>query len=442
MRVEFLPAIAAAAGPAPAAPRPARRRLDRFEIGLLAVFGALSMWVVALDLWHAGRTRAWCGPAPTASSSSTRCSTWPGSSRPSHHLLISNLFVLRPTPADYFQPAIIVSGGDRRARRGAVAGAAAVEAGRRRRPLPGHAGRAPTAASPGRTDRRAALTLGLLFGSFSVVYGSFGIVGDMMPIWLSWGYPFGLMAVALIVFALLRYDRARSAGRLTWVPGLLGGLASTLHPWQGEMMILLVLGAELVRWRESRSRWRRAAAAPALPVLTLALTALPLALLPAARPPRHLLESGAGRQQARVPVLVDRHRRRPAGDPRRAGLPRAPDSFLELLLRLWPPAAVVIYVLSATALSATPLHAFNGITIPLVGAGRQGRAAHRAAPDPPRRGWWRGLRSLLAVVPANAYALAVAHKFVVPTRGNANFITHDERRRWPTWPRTPTPAGC
>ncbi len=79
------------------------------------------------------------------------------------------------------------------------------------------AGRArarPPRCSSGRAERRAALVLGLLFGSFSAVYGSLGVVGDMMPMWLSWGYPFGLIAVALIVFALLGYDRARSAGRL------------------------------------------------------------------------------------------------------------------------------------------------------------------------------------------------------------------------------------
>ena len=98
-----------------------------------------------------------------------------------------------------------------------------------------------------RIDRRVALALGLLFGSLSAVYGSLGIVGDMMPTWSSWGYPFGLIAVALIVFALLRYDRARAAGRHAWTPGLLGALASSLHPWQGELLILIVAGAELVR---------------------------------------------------------------------------------------------------------------------------------------------------------------------------------------------------
>ena len=48
----------------------------------------------------------------------------------SHHLLATNLFVLRATPSDYFQPAVLISGARRRARRGPMAGAAAVEADR------------------------------------------------------------------------------------------------------------------------------------------------------------------------------------------------------------------------------------------------------------------------------------------------------------------------
>ena len=92
-----------------------------------------------------------------------------------------------------------------------------------------------------------ALALALLFGSVSAVYGTLGIVGDMMPTWSSWGYPFGLLAVALIVFGMLRYDRARAAGRIAWAPGVLGALASSIHPWQGELMILIIVGAELVQ---------------------------------------------------------------------------------------------------------------------------------------------------------------------------------------------------
>ena len=76
---------------------------------------------------------------------------------------------------------------------------------------------------PGRFERRTSLTLGLLFASFSVVYGQLGIVGDTMSVWISWGYPFALMAVALVLVGLVRYDRARATGRLDWRPGLRRG---------------------------------------------------------------------------------------------------------------------------------------------------------------------------------------------------------------------------
>ena len=52
------------------------------------------------------------------------------------------------------------------------------------------------------------------------------------------------------------------------------------------------------------------------------------------------------------------------------------------MTRIWPVAAIMIYFLSATALSATPLHAFNGITMPLAVLAVTGvqRAGLRAAP--------------------------------------------------------------
>src|SRR5205807_1668435 len=135
----------------------------------------------------------------------------------SHHLLAGNLFVLRPTASDYFQPAVLISGAITALgvapwltlllwKPIAVVGTFLATRAYAYRSL------------DGQLARRTGLILGLLFGSFSVVYGAFGIVGDMMPAWLSWGYPFGLMAVALIVFALLGYDRARSAGRVVWIP--------------------------------------------------------------------------------------------------------------------------------------------------------------------------------------------------------------------------------
>ena len=46
--------------------------------------------------------------------------------------------------------------------------------------------------------------------------------------------------------ALLAYARDRARGRIGALPPLLGALASWLHPWQGETLILILLACELV----------------------------------------------------------------------------------------------------------------------------------------------------------------------------------------------------
>ncbi len=439
MRVQS-PLAVAAAGPAPIAPvTTGQRRLDRFEIGLLAVFGALSMWVVALDLWHAvSDGLVWTGTDGFFIVDQMQYLAWIQSA--AHHLLVSNLFVLRSTPSDYFQPAIIISGAV------AALGVAPWLALLMWKPVAVVAVflaiRAVAHRSfTERNERRAALTLGLLFGSFSVVYGSFGIVGDMMPSWLSWGYPFGLLAVALVVFGLLRYDRSRAAARPDWVPGLLGAIASTLHPWQGETLILLVLGAELVRWRDvllwyRTGQWRRLA----LPLVTVALTGLPLV---------YYLLLGHLDLSWTLARLASKHAfsfwsialgAAPLAVLAALGYRGRPDSFLELLLRLWVPVAVIIYIVSATGLSATPLHAFNGISIPLAVLAVKGVRRTRLRSIP--RGRLVALGAVaLGVLPANAYALAVAHQYVDPAGGNANFITHDERAALAYLAKDPDPGG-
>jgi hypothetical protein len=248
----------------------------------------------------------------------------------------------------------------------------------------------------------------------------------MMPTWLSWGYPFGLLSVALISFAVVRYDRARVAGRPDWICGLLGALASALHPWQGETLILLILFAELIRRRDlvlwwRTAQWRRLA----LPVLTVALTALPLLyylLL------GHLdLSWKLARVQSKhaFPFSAVAIGIAPLAIPALLGYRGRSESMLELLLRVWGPVAIVIYVFSATGLSATPLHAFNGITIPLAVLAVKGITRTSLRRLPRARLVAAGVIAL-GVIPANAYALATAHQYVDPAGGNANFITHDE----------------
>ena len=69
----------------------------------------MSMWVVALDVFHAAREGlTWTGTDGYYIVDQMQYLSWIQSA--AHHGLISNLFVLRSTPADYFQPAILISG--------------------------------------------------------------------------------------------------------------------------------------------------------------------------------------------------------------------------------------------------------------------------------------------------------------------------------------------
>ncbi len=428
-----LPDAAYGSGPAPVRPWPRRARLDRVELGLLAAFAAMSLWVVGLDLWQVVvHDRVWTGTDGFFIVDQMQYLAWIQSA--SHHLLISNLFVLRSTPSDYLQPAVAISGVI------AALGVAPWLALLLWKPVAvlgtflairAYAHRSVA----GRGQRRAVIALGLFFGCFSVVYGSFSIVGDLMPGFLSWGYPFGLIAVALVVFALLSYDRARTARRVAWAPGLMGAVASTLHPWQGELLVIMVLSAELIRWGENRG-WRRLA----LPALTAALTGLPLVYYLALG---HLdlswgLARGAGQHGfsfwsialAAAPLAIVAT----------LGYRGRPRDFFELLTRIWPLAAILIFVASATGLSASPLHAFAGITAPLAvlavtGLGRAGWSRM------PRVRLVSGVVLALATIPANVYALAIAHTYTRPTPDNANFITRDERDALAYLSRDPDDGG-
>jgi hypothetical protein len=440
-----------AAGPLSAAQvQTTRRRVDPVELGLLALLALISLWVVAADIVQAAQHHlVWTRTDGFFIVDQMQYLAWIQSAA-SHHGLISNLYVLRSSPADYLQPAIIVSAGLLKL---GVAPwltlmlwkpVAVVSFFLATRAVVHHVfGR--------RIDRWVALALGLFFGSLSAVYGSLGIVGDMMPTWSSWGYPFGLIAVALIVFALLRYDRARVAGRLAWTPGLLGALASSLHPWQGELMILVVVGAELVR-APGTLRELRAAGGPralwrwpadrrlALPLLTVALTLAPLVYYLALG---HLdINWDMARQNSKhafsfwAIVIAGA----PLGVFAALGYRGRPTDFLELSLRMWAPAALVIYFLSATALSATPLHAFNGITIPLAVLAVKGVRGTGLARIPRGR-LLAGAAVLLGTVPANVYAMAYAHNYTAPQSNNGNYIRADERRAISYLADDPQPGG-
>jgi hypothetical protein len=217
--------------------------------------------------------------------------------------------------------------------------------------------------------------------------------------------------------------------------GLIGALASILHPWQGEMLIMLVVVAELIRWREHVD-----GRGLALPALTVTLTGLPCLyyLLLAHFDTSWALAQVAARHEFSfwsiaigvAPLMVV------AG----LGYRGRPRTFLELMTRVWLPAAVLIYGLSAAGLGATPLHAFNGISAPL---------AVLAVMGVQRGGWVQMPRGrlvsfvaiLVATIPANADMLAAARHFALPTAGNADFITLHERAALDFLQRDPNQGG-
>src|SRR5579884_414955 len=86
------------------------RRVDAVELGLLVAFALLSMWVLGSDLYrvvvHDG---VWVGTDGIFGEDQLQYLAWVRAA--SQHLLISNMFVLRPTPADYLQPMVAISGG-------------------------------------------------------------------------------------------------------------------------------------------------------------------------------------------------------------------------------------------------------------------------------------------------------------------------------------------
>ncbi len=401
---------------------------------MLVVFATVSLWVLGLDLWQViVNGRDWTGTDGVYIVDQLQYLAWIRSA--SHHLLVSNLFVLRSTPADYFQPAVMISGGL------AALGIAPwvtlllwkpVAVGATFYAVREYSHRS----LDGSRARLAAIVLALFFGSFTIIYGSVGVIGDLFPGFLSWGYTFGLLALAAQVAGLVFYDRLRTAGRSGYVPGLIGAGASLLHPWNGELLIVVIVGGEALMWALTRRR----PPAVRLALNTIVLTGLPLLYY-------FLLgKSDLSWELARVAsrhsfplwsitlailplllpaVLAYRHR---------------PTTFLAAATRAWPVAAYAVFLFSASGASATPLHAFQGITVPLAILAVEGVQSVS----------WRRLRyrtalALAAValftIPATADELRIAHQLASPTPDNANFITRDERAALDYLEDNPTPGG-
>lgn len=408
------------------------RRLDRFDIFLLGVLVALSLWTLGLDLWQvAVHGRIWTGTEAVYQEDGMQSMMWiEGILK---HGASPDLYVLGRTPADFFQPLLAISGGV------AALGVAPYVALLLWKPVAIVAIFFAVRAYVHRTvdglwPRRAALTLALFFGLGAVI-------GDSWIVFWSWGYPFALIALACAIGALLAYARDRAAGRVGWLPPLLGALASWLHPWQGETLIVILLGSELVLLA------RRERVAVAALALTVALSALPLGYFAL------LVHFNAVWQREReaalstYPVWLVVKAFVLLVLPATLAYRVRAASFLGLTARVWPFAVVAIFVLSEWQGSGST-HALLGAAVPLGVLAVAGvrtlpwSAASKRLPRPAV-----SLPALAAVaiaaltIPGTIYMLKYAYRAVRPRQGNPNFIAPGESAALSYLAHDPRPGG-
>lgn len=421
-------------------PRPVRKpRFDGVELLLLAAFAVVSVWVIGLDLWQVvvnGRT--WTGTDGIYITDQMQYLSWIVSA--SHSGLVANLFVTRSTSAVYLQPAILVSG------MLAAVGVPPTIALLIWKPVAVlaffFAARAMTGRvlrGRGRGAQLVALTFALFYGCLSIVYGRVSVVGDLFPGFLSWGYPFSLLAVAATVYALLSYERARTERRLSIAPGLLAALAGSLHPWQGELFVLVLIGGELIG---GGTRWRHPREELSSPRVRLAALTLAIALVPLVY--YYLLgklnidwQLGQAASKHNFPPGAIAMTLAPLAIVALLGLRGPAGGFIGRAARLWPLAAVLIYLQALTSEGAAPLHAFDGITLPLSLLAVRGYMRLRDEPGALRRLWPRSRRTRWAIIacalvlgtlPETYDELHLAWDSVKPTAGDGNFIQPAEKR--------------
>lgn len=425
------------------------RQVDGIELVILLGFAALSMWVLALDLRQViVRGLSWTGTDGIFVTDQMTYLAWIRDS--SQHVLVSNLFELRGTPADFFEPLIVLSG--------AVAALGVVPwlSLLLWKPVAVVGLMLSTRALVHRTvptscGRRVAIGLALFFvgpGAFeadrllhsdpATSLRLTALTFDLSLGFWSWGYSFGLISVAAAVLGLLIYARAQETDRHRWAPPLLGALASSLHPWQGAGLILVLIGAEVMTLHRERQRLR-------LLMLTVAVAAAPLVyflVLNRSDPSWGLAQSSA---HSAFPLWMVAVTVAPLALPALLAYRQRATTFLARAIRLWPVAALVIFLLSETNLGAAPSHALLGISVPLAILAVEGV---RSAGWGENRTQQLVIAGLIAItfLPPTVYELGKAKDVIAPGSLQSRttdpvFVTPGERGALDYLARDPQPGG-
>ncbi|MGN6169468.1 MAG: hypothetical protein ACTHQQ_15050 [Solirubrobacteraceae bacterium] len=421
-----------------------RRRPGWFEWLTLATFAAVCCWLIVVNLHYAVHGLKWTGIDGEFPVDQMQFLAWIQDA--SRHVLTSDLFVLRPTGHVYLQPMFALSGGLvalgvpswvaliawKPVAIVAVFFAIWVWCGR---------------LLEGRWERRAALVLALFAGGG-------GVLGDEWLPFMAWGYPHAVISLALIVAALLAYDRAYREQRLSVVAPAMGFLASWVHPWQGEILIVILGAVELVRLNESL----RAGLVRSLrqPVLTVAATAIPLIYYGilgridlAWRLGQGALLHSWPLDRILVPLIPLLVLSAPA-------YLRRPRGVLQASAMAWPIAAFIVYGVNSSGFAGAPQHAWVGIAVPLgvlavqavrsfwlplLGRVRLPWRARDGGSTQDLAGRMRDapagravgvLIAVLAVaaltIPGSASTMSDAYKFIGPATHNQNLLASSEVR--------------
>ena len=282
------------------------------------------------------------------------------------HGLIANAYDLAPGPRSFLHPGLLISGGLNQLGLGAIASylvwkPVAVLA------LWWGAVRWSERFVRDQRSRWMVACIALLFASpLAALVGWSGLGGQSLKFdfdFLSgeltagnylWGYLFTAISVGLMPLVLLAYERGRFG-----LAGCGGLIVAWLQPWQGATLILVVLGVEAWRWAATRRR-------PALgsAVLVSAAIAAPLVYyLVLSRVDESWELAGIANDFGTWPLWVTVVGLAPLVLPALTAPRPSFDSFGELALRVWPLAALAVFVLP---FGTFPAHALQGMVLPLV----------------------------------------------------------------------------
>ena len=390
-----------------------RHGLDLFDVAILVTLAVLSVWLLAFLLARVGPNHVWTGTDGPYIGDQLQYLGWIHDA--SRHLLIANPFDSVPGAADYLNPALVISG--LFVRSGMTASlsyllwtpvAVIVLFGAAR----GYCWRVLEATA----QRRSALVLALFYISPVAVLTSHPswlpaldryflpvISREMWAVLYLWGYPLTAIAVASLALCLLAYERDRVHGRVRpWAP-LLGLLCAWMQPWQGATLLGVLVISEAALWFQG-DRGR-------VPLFAASAggTAAPLAYYAALSRFDSTWALGGRANFLVVPGLAIVVALLPLGLPAVLAYRLRAVTFQAVALRAWPIVAVGIYWTIAWSHFGTyPLHAFQGLSIPLACLAVTGACSIRIDVAAPVKVALGSLLVLLLLLPAGVQNLNAA----------------------------------